>query len=275
LTRADSSWLRDAAAGVAPRLIITPFRRPASRRDDELTEPSPIVINLVLRDRPARLIQNPDSGLFSFAWDRSSEWGLNVIRTIWLGFTFLIVLAGVGSFRFAFGNFDAANASSISRPEMNYIVVARTAQAAATNSDPLPAPFLVPPAAIADEGKFENIKAEAVADRDENIWPDLPLSQTLPSLVATGSPGPDWHEPSATDARQTSTVEPSLAKPAESRQRKASESRQKPVQKSNRKSSRKDAVVNRDQEAVEPKACQAEEFEAFRWAFKLPTGCWS
>ena len=45
-----------------------------------------------------------------------------MIRTIWLGFTFLIVLAGVGSFRFAFGHFDAANASGIVRSEIDRTV---------------------------------------------------------------------------------------------------------------------------------------------------------
>jgi hypothetical protein len=242
----------------------------------------------VLRDRPARLNQNPESGLFSFAWDRSGEWGLNVIRTIWLGFTFLIVLAGVGAFRFAFGNFDAANASAIARPEVNYIVVAKSVQPAPAISEPLPTPLAMPAPAHADmvridtgatdaakadvDSKADAAKVDAV--KDENIWPELP-PHTLPALVATGSPGPDWREPSAPEPRQLNASDPKQAKPAESRQKKASEVRQKPDQKAGRKASKKEAVVSKDQEAAEPKTCQAEEFDALRFAFKIPTGCWS
>jgi hypothetical protein len=246
-----------------------------------------IAVNLVLRDRPARLNQNPESGLFSFAWDRSGEWGLNVIRTIWLGFTFLIVLAGVGAFRFAFGNFDAANASAIARPEVNYIIVAKSVQPAATISEPPPAPFVSPAPALADTVRIDNgatdtAKADAAkADaakvnevRDENIWPELP-PHSLPALVATGSPGPDWREPSVPEPRQLNASEPRQPKSADTRQRKASEPRQKPDPKAARKAPKKETVVNKDPEATEPKTCQAEEFDALRFAFKMPTGCWS
>jgi len=244
-----------------------------------------VVINLVLRDRPARLNQIPESGLFSFAWDRSSEWGLNVIRTIWLGFTFLIVLAGVGAFRFAFGNFDAANASAIARPEVNYIVVAKSVQLAPVNSEPLPAPFVLPAPALADtllaSDKVDAAQADvAVADpdveavKDENVWPEPP-SQALPALVATGRPGPDWRDASALGPKRLTATDPRQAKPVEIRQKQTSEPRQKLDQKAVRKSSKKESVVNKDLETAEPKTCQAEEFDGLRWAFKLPTGCWS
>ena len=56
----------------------------------------------------------------------SASWGLNVIRTVWLGLSFLIILAGAASFRFAFGHFDAANASGIARSDDERIVVIDT-----------------------------------------------------------------------------------------------------------------------------------------------------
>lgn len=206
-----------------------------------------------------------------------------MIRTIWLGFTFLIVLAGVGAFRFAFGNFDAANASAIARPEVNYIVVAKSIQLAPVNSEPLPAPFVLPAPALADtlldSDKVDAAKAEIAevnveAVKDENVWPEPP-SQTLPALVATGKPGPDWRDASALGPRRMTATDPRHAKPVESRQKQASEPRQKPDQKAVRKTPKNESVVNKDQETAEPKTCQAAEFDAFRWAFKLPTGCWS
>jgi hypothetical protein len=61
-----------------------------------------------------------------------------VIRTIWLGFTFLIILAGAGSFRFAFGHFDVANASSIVLPENNRTIGLKIVQDTLTKADQLP-----------------------------------------------------------------------------------------------------------------------------------------
>lgn len=204
-----------------------------------------------------------------------------MIRTIWLGFTFLIVLAGVGAFRFAFGNFDAANASAIARPEVNYIVVAKTGQPAPMVSEPLPALFVLPAPALADTVRIgagtvdiANLDAANVdATKDENVWPELP-PRTLPALVATGSSGPDWREP-VPETRNISATESKQAKPVGSRSKNASEPRQKPAQNAVRKTPKKEAVVGKDQETAEPKTCQAEEFDALRWAFKLPTGCWS
>jgi hypothetical protein len=40
-----------------------------------------------------------------------------VIRTVWLGLSFLVVLGGVGSFKFAYGPLDAASASDIVRSD--------------------------------------------------------------------------------------------------------------------------------------------------------------
>ena len=69
-----------------------------------------------------------------------------MIRTIWLGFTFLIVMAGVGSFRFAFGHFDAANASDIVHSEIDRAVVIRPFQETLTKADRLPVVAYVFPA---------------------------------------------------------------------------------------------------------------------------------
>src|SRR4051812_35137135 len=74
---------------------------------------------------------------YSHFWKRSGEWGLNVIRTIWLGFTFLIILAGAGSFRFAFGHFDTANASSIVLPEQNRAISSKVLPDTLTKADQL------------------------------------------------------------------------------------------------------------------------------------------
>lgn len=211
-----------------------------------------------------------------------------MIRTFWLGFIFLIVLAGVGAFRFAFGNFDAANASSIARPEVSYIVVAKTGHPASLNNETLPAPFVQPAPALADTVKIDAGKIDPAnidtteadiakvdaAVKDENIWPELP-PQTLPALVARSDSGPDWRNASALELRQLTATAPRQAKPVESRQKKAAEPRQKPEPKSVRKTPKKESVVNKDPDAAEPKTCHAEEFEALRWAFKLPTGCWS
>lgn len=60
-----------------------------------------------------------------------------MIRTIWLGFTFLIALAGVGSFRFALGRFDAANASGTVRSEGDRTVGTKAVQDTSTNTERL------------------------------------------------------------------------------------------------------------------------------------------
>jgi hypothetical protein len=53
-----------------------------------------------------------------------------VIRTVWLGLSFLVVLGGVGSFKFAYGPLDAANASDVVRPSGAGAVVTSSVQEA-------------------------------------------------------------------------------------------------------------------------------------------------
>ena len=67
-----------------------------------------------------------------------------MIRTIWLGFTFLIILAGAGSFRLAFGHFDVANASSIVLPEDNRTVGLKIFRDTLTKADQLPVAYVAP-----------------------------------------------------------------------------------------------------------------------------------
>jgi len=163
-----------------------------------------------------------------------------VIRTIWLGLTFLIVLAAAGSFKFAFGNFGAANASAIGRPEGGRVVVARPVQPAFTNTEHLPVAHVSPAPAVAE---LVPIVAE--------------LARFDPLSV---EPAPrKWTMPLSKGAAKSRRREPTI--------------RQTQVRKSNRKIAKSDLVVNKYQQTAEPKSCQLEEFDALRWAFNLPTGC--
>jgi hypothetical protein len=159
-----------------------------------------------------------------------------VIRTIWLGFTFLIILAAAGSFRFAFGNFDAANASGIVRPEVDRTVGTKTAHENFTNTEPLRVAYVSPAPNDAELAKANYILAEL-------------LSRTSPAIVTPSITGRHWHESASPAVRQTKN------------------------QKSKRKQAKSDAVADKSQLAAEPTACQLEEFDAVRWAFSLPTGC--
>jgi hypothetical protein len=195
-------------------------------------------INLVLRDRRPPPNQNAISEVLSLC-EGSGEWGLNVIRTIWLGFTFLIILAGVGSFRFAFGHFDAANASGIAHPEVDRAVGTKAYQETSTKADRLRVVAYVSPVPDDTElAKSSDIAAEL-------------LSRISPAIVAPDTAGRRWHESSASLIRPTRIL------------------------KAKRKQAKPDAIASKPQPAAEPKACQLEEFDAFRWAFSLPTGCYT
>jgi hypothetical protein len=158
-----------------------------------------------------------------------------VIRTIWLGFTFLIVMAGVGSFRFAFGHFDAANASGIVRPEVDLTVGAKASQETSTKADRLRVAAVPPAPDDAELARANYIAAEL-------------LSRISPAMGAPGVNDRRWQESSPV-VRQTR------------------------IQRPKRKLPKPDAVASKSQPAAELKACQLEEFDAFRWAFSLPTGC--
>ena len=192
------------------------------------------VINLVLRDRQPALNQNAISEVVSLC-EGSGEWGLNVIRTIWLGFTFLIILAGAGSFRFAFGHFDAANASGIVISEVDRTVGSKPVQDNLTKADRLPVVAYAAPDA-AELAKAAYAAAEL-------------LPRTSPAVVT----------PVVAD-RQPQDAAPPVV-------------RQTRIQKPKRKQPKPDAVASKSRPAADPKTCQLEEFDAFRWAFSLSTGC--
>ena len=202
------------------------------------------VINRVLRDRPRPPAHNPEFELF-LACAGSDEWGLNVIRTIWLGFTFLIVLAAAGSFKFAFGNFGAANASAIGRTEVGRIVVARIVQPTVTNTEPLP--NVSPAPAIAELAPVVADLAPAVAE--------LAKFDPIAMEAAPSTPPP----PPAKRAAKSQRLEPAM--------------RQTQDRKPDRKVVKSDVIASKPQQTDEPKPCQLEEFDALRWAFNLPTGC--
>jgi hypothetical protein len=192
-------------------------------------------INPVLRDRQPAPNQNAISEVVSLC-EGSGEWGLNVIRTIWLGFTFMIILAGAGSFRFAFGHFDAANASGIVLSEVNRTVGSNTVQDTLTKAERLPVAYVSPAPDAAELAKAAYIAAEL-------------LPRTSPAMVT----------PAFIDRRSQEAAPPVV--------------RQTRIQKPKRKQPKPDAVASKSQPAADPKTCQLEEFDAFRWAFGLPTGC--
>ena len=159
-----------------------------------------------------------------------------MIRTIWLGFTFLIVLAGVGSFRFAFGHFDAANASGIVRSEIDRTVGTKASQETLTKAERLPVAYVSPAPDATELAKANHITAEL-------------LSRTSPAIVAPSIVGRHRYESALPIIRQTRS------------------------QKAKRKQAKNDAIASKSQLVAEPKACQLEEFDAVRWAFNVSTGC--
>jgi hypothetical protein len=173
-----------------------------------------------------------------------------VIRTIWLGFTFLIILAGAGSFRFAFGHFDAANASGIDHTEVDRTAASKAALDTLTKSDRLRGAYAyVSPAP--DDAELAKTSDELAKTNDNAA--EL-LSRILPAIVTLDIVALDivdqrWHESAA------------------------SASRPPRVPRAKRKPAKPDAIASTPPLAAEPKSCQMEEFDAFRWAFSLPTGC--
>jgi len=106
-----------------------------------------------------------------------------VIRTIWLGLSFLVVLAGVSSFRFAFGHFDSANASGIARSEGDRAVGIKTVQETLTNADRLPVAY-VTSGADAELPKANHTRAGL-------------LSRAPPAIATPRIAGRRWHEPAS------------------------------------------------------------------------------
>jgi hypothetical protein len=218
------------------------------------------VINLVLRDRQPAPNQNAISEVLSLC-EGSGEWGLNVIRTIWLGFTFLIILAGAGSFRFAFGHFDAANASGIVISEIDRTVGSKTIQDTLTKAERLPVAYVPPATDAAELAKAAYLAAEL-------------LSRTPPAVVTPTVVDRETVVDQTAADRQTAVDRPTVV---ERRPQEAAPPvvRQTRIQKPKRKQPKPDDVASKFQLAADSKACQLEEFDAFRWAFSLPTGCHS
>jgi len=161
-----------------------------------------------------------------------------VIRTIWLGFIFLIVLAAAGSFRFAFGHFDAANASGMVHPKVDRTVGTKAYQETSMKADRLRVASVSPAPNDSEAAKSSDIAAEL-------------LSRISPAIVAPDMAGRRWHEASAYLLRPTKIL------------------------KARRKQAKPEVIASKPQPAADPKACQLEEFDAFRWAFALPTGCYT
>jgi hypothetical protein len=174
-----------------------------------------------------------------------------VIRTIWLGFTFLIVMAGVGSFRFAFGHFDAANASGIVHPEVDRAVVVKPPQETLAKADRLSVAYVsaapISPAPVSpapDDAELAKANEAAV---------EL-LARISPAIVTPDIVSRHWQE-SVPPAVRQKTVQKAKLKQAKLKPAKA------------------EPIASKPPLPLDPKACQLEEFDAFRWAFSLPTGC--
>ena len=174
-----------------------------------------------------------------------------MIRTIWLGFTFLIILAGAGSFRLAFGHFDTANASDIATSEHSRTISPKAVQDTLTKADQL----VVAHVSSAPDAT-ELAKAAYIAVESSHR---TTAAEVTPDDVV--EPAPDVVEQRAQEPA------PPVARPAPLVVRKAK------IEKPRRKQPKPDAVANKPLPAADPKICQVEEFEAFRYAFSLPTGC--
>jgi len=172
-----------------------------------------------------------------------------VIRTVWLGLAFLVVLAGVSSFRFAFGHFDHAYASVIERSEPDGAAVINTVQETLTEADRLP-----PLAYASSVPEVELAKADPTPAESSPQAEPLPRLESLPrTSMASVKPRANrhWHEPLSPAVR-----------PAK-------------IQNAKRKPAKKEAVADKSPESADPKACQVADFDAVRLAFNLPTGCHS
>ena len=151
-------------------------------------------------------------------------------------------MAGVGSFRFAFGHFDAANASGIVHSEVDRTVVTKPFQETLTKADRLPVVAYVSPAHVSpapDDTELAKANDAAV---------EL-LARISPAIVTPDIVSRHWQESVPPVVRQTR------------------------IQKVKRKQAKNEPMTSKPPLALDPQACQLEEFDAFRWAFSLPTGC--
>jgi hypothetical protein len=179
-----------------------------------------------------------------------------VIRTVWLGLAFLIVLAGVSSFRFAFGHFDLAYASISARSELDSAAATNTVQETLTEADRLPplAYTTSEPAPAPELAKADRLPVEALPLAEPS-----PAAEPLPRLESLPRTPMASMKPRAANRQWREPVSPAV-RPARN-------------QNAKRKPAKKEAVAEKPEESAEPKACQTENFDAIRLAFNLPTGC--
>lgn len=175
-----------------------------------------------------------------------------MIRTVWLGLAFLVVLAGVSSFRFAFGHFDLAHASVSARSEPDSAAAANTVQETLTEADRLPplayissAPVFEPALAKADRLPVAALPHAEPLPRLESL-PRTPMAAMKPRVASR-----QWREPPV-----SSTVRPAK------------------IQNAKRKQTKKEVVADKPQEPADfVRDCQLVDFDAIRMSFSLPTGC--
>ena len=163
-----------------------------------------------------------------------------MIRTVWLGLAFLAILGGVGSFKFAYGPLDAANASDFVRSDGAGRVVTSKVQEAAVAQWRISYAF----------AELELAKAShAPAEVPRTPVAVAPLSRT-PVAIAP--------------SRIVSERCPPSAAPV---------IRHAANQKPKHKRANSTAIADKSDEAAEPKACQLADFDAVRAVLNLPTGC--
>ena len=177
-----------------------------------------------------------------------------MIRTVWLGLAFLIVLAGVSSFRFAFGHFDLAYASISARSELDSAAVTNSVQETLTEADRLPPLAYTTSAPAPELAKADRLPVEALP-----LAEPLPAAEPLPRLESLPRTPMASMKPRAANRQWREPVSPAV-RPARN-------------QNAKRKPAKKEAVAEKPEESAEPKACQTDNFDAIRLAFNLPTGC--
>jgi len=159
-----------------------------------------------------------------------------VIRTVWLGLLFLVILAAVSSFRFAFGHFDAANASGFVGSADDHAAGTKTVHETLTNADRSVAYVASRP--DTELAKADHTRAEL-------------SSRTRPAIAAPRIANRHRQEPASSVTRQARDQKPK------------------------RESTKREAIADKPQAAAEPRECQLADFDAVRRAFNLPTGCHS
>ena len=159
-----------------------------------------------------------------------------MIRTVWLGLAFLVVLAAVSSFRFAFGHFDAANASGIVGSAGDHAAGTKTVHETLTNADRTVA--------------YVSSRPDTELAKTNHTWAEL-SSRTRPAVVTPRIASRHRAEPGSPVIRQAKDQKPK------------------------REPAKREAIADKPQAAAEPKACQLADFDAIRRAFNLPTGCHS